>query len=405
MSQQASPPQKTAVVSSEKVVVGSSRKTEKVESDDELLDIDSKEETAEYYIDLERIQKSTRFVIDHLLNTRNYNFFGDNEQEKDLNNSWSQFIETLPKETDAASKLKSNRMRMAFVASNYHVISSKNPSSKLDRDYVASLQYRKDLDSIYSFLKLGTSKLLDETGKQLEYKRKMTLENMVLNLFKTAIILSLPVPLLSENDKNVSASASVRSISKYTNKATIFNTHFQINPSPVENFDEEFINGIFSAYGFALSMFLLEVRAYRALDVRHSGKNSGQKNYIPRLYQFGYCEWQEVTQFQGFYLLIGYKDNDTLSLSEPDLFKKSSEFLDKIHVEKFFYSQKDEDAYTIDFGLPSPTRLKDFNSNKIEQDQDVIRLYKACEVEQLAPDVIQGGRYSMMPKSKRQRIS
>ncbi|KAK6202504.1 uncharacterized protein RJT21DRAFT_118557 [Scheffersomyces amazonensis] len=163
-----------------------------------------------------------------------------------------------------------------------------------------------------------------------------------------------------------------------------------------------------NVYEYILSKFLLEVNAYRALRVGDSDERNlrrVEKNYIPRLYQFGYCEWQEVTQFQGFYLLIEYKDNDTLSLSAPDLFKKSSEFLGKIHVEKFFYSQKDEDAYTIDFGLPSPTRLKDFNSNKIEQDQDVIRLYKACEVEQLAPDVILGGRYSMMPKSKRQRTS
>ncbi|KAK6202505.1 uncharacterized protein RJT21DRAFT_112462 [Scheffersomyces amazonensis] len=771
MSQQASSPQKTAVVSSEKVVVGSSRKTERIEND---VDISKRlrqraKTSAASYIDLDTIQKSTRFVIDRLFNTPDYNFFGDKEQEEELNNSWSQFIETLPKETDAASKLKRNRMKMAFVAANYHVISSKNPSSKLDKDYVASLQYRKDLDSIYSFLKLGTSKLLDETGKQLEDEEQTTLENMVLNLFKIAIILSLPVPLLdapereseqSENDINqgITASAqSLRLVTNYVSRATIFDTYFQINPSPVENFDEEFINGIFrnliidfeflltvtpvlqsngfkfdyinesivsdivriytlfpvtslvpseeplpqhsvfskvrtdfaliiekddkwfqvpveikptgilkafqqrndernnttfldlfnqvvyqmitfksrlgfaidrycvliieidkdaeynrennidgavyqlkcrmdcfnlfeskfnvkafmvalckqyfssvsrndeskleelfktlemteedkernrewqvgfvrqewastfsnyslqgkeyvhnqyrclsipkdcyeakrtlryssklnekdfnivqsnirpevkienkyfsqvgvvkcitksvnidlkkrlvlkvynpsrspsrgilprraflSAYEFALSMFLLEVRAYRALGVRRSGKNSGQKNYIPRLYQFGYCEWKGYSQFQGFYLLIEYKDNHTSSLSAPVLFKKSLESLDIIHQKgflhgdihqgNFFYSKEDDVVYFIDFGLSRPTKLSDFNSQQTDDlvYKEILKLGKACHAEKLAQDVVKDRKSkkeetkkeeTKKPNSKKQRIS
>ncbi|KAK6461044.1 hypothetical protein DFJ63DRAFT_314837 [Scheffersomyces coipomensis] len=154
-------------------------------------------------------------------------------------------------------------------------------------------------------------------------------------------------------------------------------------------------------YSCIISSYLLEVQAYNTVshasplgisEDKSSVDNTYQGvNYIPHLYQTGFCEFKNAAEFQGMYLLQEFIKPGK-ELTGEELFEKASIALTDIHAHgvlhgdvhpgNFIYNSEKDRVFFIDFGFSRILKFRNFkpSQEKSLKIKEMMDLAKACGV-------------------------
>ncbi|KAK6461043.1 hypothetical protein DFJ63DRAFT_214901 [Scheffersomyces coipomensis] len=154
-------------------------------------------------------------------------------------------------------------------------------------------------------------------------------------------------------------------------------------------------------YSFIISSYLLEVQAYNMLshasplgiseDLSSVDNTYKGVNYIPHLYQTGFCEFKNAAEFQGMYLLQEFIKPGK-ELPGEELFEKASIALNDIHGRgvlhgdvhpgNFIYNSEKDRVFFIDFGFSRILKFRNFkpSQEKSLKIKEMMDLAKACGV-------------------------
>ncbi|KAK6461042.1 hypothetical protein DFJ63DRAFT_336958 [Scheffersomyces coipomensis] len=177
------------------------------------------------------INKSTRFVIDHLINDPDYNYFNNTIQNEEQERVWED-LNKSPKVNDDNFNfdLTLERRKLIFLVFSFHNISTSNYCRYFDKKYISSTGYKNDILEVIEMGKLILSKF-----KTNEIPITIT----VTNLFGVSWCLKLPMPLrisdeIKYDDKQKDPAVTSKKENLFlTNQFSyidLFESHFQVEP-------------------------------------------------------------------------------------------------------------------------------------------------------------------------------
>ncbi|KAK6463480.1 hypothetical protein DFJ63DRAFT_120656 [Scheffersomyces coipomensis] len=141
----------------------------------------------------------------------------------------------------------------------------------------------------------------------------------------------------------------------------------------------------YKIYSFIVSMFLTEVDSYMKLrNHEPTGIDSDRPpsddsiNYLPYLFQYGWCNFNTDSKLVGFYLLLEYID-DSNTVEDAVKYKEAFKALKKIHQDhnmihgdikrdNILYSESRKRVYLIDFGLSKRKNISQPDDKSMKRD-------------------------------------
>ncbi|KAK6204590.1 uncharacterized protein RJT21DRAFT_9691 [Scheffersomyces amazonensis] len=246
----------------------------------------------EEFIDRDLVHRSTEFVVDHLIHQPNYNYFNDPEQKLLVEHNWRQLVANENQD----ESLTNNRRRLAFLISNYHIITPENRYSKLEEWYILSDYYKHDLRATIKVLNILIIRILISND---------VLTKPVLNLFELSSRLAVPMPgftaIVNNNKKRKEEAEQAEEVEdddkqttmtgrksnftlsiltdNYTNVAGIFNDYNQISPK-IDEMNNSYIENKIKEFKIDKSFLLKENEVTLRNPIGSSSNEAGVSEHV-----------------------------------------------------------------------------------------------------------------------------
>ncbi|KAK6461052.1 hypothetical protein DFJ63DRAFT_314844 [Scheffersomyces coipomensis] len=148
--------------------------------------------------DINILENSTRFIINHLKDEPNYNYYNDPQQKQQFDHGWNQLIQKQQDYNGPDDLLKRNRERLTYLLNNFHIITPENPYPKFDEEYIFDEHYPRDLfaatQDIYFNISSLTRTILKEGNEEYIPSSKDFIVDLVRKLSSLSWFFSVPMP-------------------------------------------------------------------------------------------------------------------------------------------------------------------------------------------------------------------
>ncbi|KAK6464384.1 hypothetical protein DFJ63DRAFT_70148 [Scheffersomyces coipomensis] len=211
------------------------------------------------------INKSTRLVIDHLINDPDYNYFNNPIQNEEQERVWEE-LNKSPKVNDDnfGFDLTLERRKLIFLVFSFHNISTSNHYRYFDKKYISSFIFLDDIEEVF---KTGFS-ICEEVLLDIKQERNQNGNPIPKSILRTTSYLfgvswslklpmSLRIPLEPDpNDKSYPA-FYYNSISSSDNLVPeILEDYFQVAPKNNDEISDTFFEDLID--NFRIDIDLLQ---------------------------------------------------------------------------------------------------------------------------------------------------